>query len=645
MAAAFQEYCRRLEAGEAVDTEKFCERFPDVKTSLREQISIFRWMELAPSILDDLAVPGPGKAERRFLHFSLKRLLGRGAFSWVFLAADTHLGGRLVALKITPEGAGEGKTLGPLFHPNIVPVHSVHRDDVCGLTAVCMPYLGDTTLTHAVNRAFGKPGRAPTKAGVLLEANPRPAGAEAEAVGASEGESLDSASSYVDGVAVIGAQLAEALAYLHARGICHRDLKPSNVLLTPRGKPMLLDFNLADDAQTGHAQLGGTVPYMAPEQLRATAPEGPAGPADLDGRSDLYSLGVILYELLTGRHPFLPDSAHWTVEAKRAHLAKLHPAVPTPLAQLNPRVPRPLARAVEGCLAYDPDRRIQSAAELATALRRYLAWSRRRRRARLQLGICGAALALALVGGAFLTPGPSAEVLQQRGMAAFRDGRYDQALQYFSEVIDADPKAANAYFIRGRVFQQRGELALAKANFQLAYDLAPSGSIAACLGYCWSRMGYHDQALVYYLQAIERQFSPAEVWNNIGFGHLQRGQQIDNALTALDRALRKDPRLQAAYHNRAQCYFRLASDPLRAKPGFFRQGFADVEKALRLGPPTFELYDLAVQTYKLVRPVPAGPRLAQTIRSYEQAAQRLRRAQGSRPRPACRVLDPLGDTP
>src|SRR5262249_55620958 len=115
---------------------------------------------------------------------------------------------------------------------------------------------------------------------------------------------LLSRATYAEGVMHLGAQIADGLAYLHERGVCHRDLKPSNVLLSPAGRPLLLDFNLSADAAAVPAHLGGTVPYMAPEQLEAFLARRPAGAARLDARADLFSLGVILYELLTGRHPF-----------------------------------------------------------------------------------------------------------------------------------------------------------------------------------------------------------------------------------------------------------------------------------------------------------------------------------------------------
>ena len=100
----------------------------------------------------------------------------------------------------------------------------------------------------------------------------------------------------------MASRLADGLAHAHERGILHRDLKPANILMTDEGQPMLLDFNLSEDSEVrpgAAAAVGGTLPYMAPEHLEALR-----GGASPDARSDLYSLGVILYELLTVRRPF-----------------------------------------------------------------------------------------------------------------------------------------------------------------------------------------------------------------------------------------------------------------------------------------------------------------------------------------------------
>jgi serine/threonine protein kinase len=112
--------------------------------------------------------------------------------------------------------------------------------------------------------------------------------------------------SYVDVVLGIVRQLADALQCAHAKGIMHRDLKPTNVLMTNAGVPMLLDFNLSADSQVATSRIGGTLPYMAPEQLTEAVAliEGKSVTGSIDGRSDLFSLGIVFYELLTGVHPF-----------------------------------------------------------------------------------------------------------------------------------------------------------------------------------------------------------------------------------------------------------------------------------------------------------------------------------------------------
>src|SRR5262249_28414294 len=116
---------------------------------------------------------------------------------------------------------------------------------------------------------------------------------------------------YAQAVLWIAARLTEGLAHAHERGILHRDLKPANILLTDQGQPMLLDFGVAQDLKLRttpeDAPVGGTLPYMAPEHLEAMR----GGPGVLSAGSDLYSFGVILYELLTRRHPFKIPPGAW----------------------------------------------------------------------------------------------------------------------------------------------------------------------------------------------------------------------------------------------------------------------------------------------------------------------------------------------
>jgi tetratricopeptide (TPR) repeat protein len=167
--------------------------------------------------------------------------------------------------------------------------------------------------------------------------------------------------SYVEAILWVAAGVAEGLAHAHERGVVHRDLKPANVLLTDDGTPMLLDFNLSEDARARPGDstgVGGTLPYMAPEHLRAFRGEA----FTVDARSDLYSLGVILYELLGGRHPFPRHKKPCAATLERM-LAERQ-AGPPSLRRLNKMVPPAVWSIVRHCLEPAPERRYQSARQL-----------------------------------------------------------------------------------------------------------------------------------------------------------------------------------------------------------------------------------------------------------------------------------------
>ncbi|HWY86781.1 MAG TPA: serine/threonine-protein kinase, partial [Gemmataceae bacterium] len=299
---AFDLFCTLRYNGETVNAEEFCARYPAIQHSLARLLAAHRYLEDHPELVDVDRLencPVPGDI---FVGFRLERELGRGAFARVFQATELALGERQVALKISPQGTGtaEAATLGRMVHPNIVPIFSVAEDEESGLTAVCMPYLGQATLLNILDHVYGQPAPEPTAAS-LLEAIEEIPGAQPVIP-----SGILAGGSYVDGVRWLAIQLAEALAFIHAKGICHRDLKPSNILMRADGTPMLLDFNLAEDMQAPCNRQGGTPSYMSPEHLRSLNGIQAADPDRPGTRSDLYSLGVILYELLTGTHPFGP---------------------------------------------------------------------------------------------------------------------------------------------------------------------------------------------------------------------------------------------------------------------------------------------------------------------------------------------------
>jgi serine/threonine protein kinase/Tfp pilus assembly protein PilF len=346
-------------------------------------------------LTDDLALLP--EAGQEFLGFHLIGELGRGAFGRVYLARQGGLANRLVALKVAAGCFAESQKLARLQHSHIVPIYSVH--EAGRLQAVCMPYFGPTTLADVLDD-LGRRDTLPasgkglvstlhsrrTKSGVVSAVQPPSAPvvpsalAEGRSVraGAADGPAtlttlrMLEGLSYVQAVLWIGARLAEGLAHAHERGVLHRDLKPANVLLTDEGQPMLLDFNLAEDVRAGGAtsgRVGGTLPYMAPEHLAAYQ----GGPVEVDARSDIYALGVILYELLTGRHPFgrapvahAPGSRESAVERMIQDRRRL----PPPAGKFNPSVTPAVDSILRRCLAPDPAQRYQAASELQDDLDR-----------------------------------------------------------------------------------------------------------------------------------------------------------------------------------------------------------------------------------------------------------------------------------
>ncbi len=333
-----------------------------------------------------------------FLGFRLESELGRGAFGHVYLARQGDLANRPVALKISADVIGETHALAQLRHTNIVPIYSVHRS--APLQAVCMPYLGSGTFADVLRELKQSPTLPDFGAGLLSgrhhrssASELRPGGSlgrdgmaqqggvtsgdEGTAVVASGPPEIRATSQlerigglgYVQAVLWLVARLADGLAHAHERGILHRDLKPANILLGDDGEPLLLDFNLAADTKlrshASAAMIGGTLPYMAPEHLEALN-NGSRLP---DARSDIYSLGVILFELLTGRHPFPIHTGPVREILPRMIAERL---APPPLRIRNAKVSPAVESIVRHCLHADPAHRYRSARELHEDLRRQL---------------------------------------------------------------------------------------------------------------------------------------------------------------------------------------------------------------------------------------------------------------------------------
>lgn len=332
------------------------------------------------------------EAGTEFLGFRLVTELGRGAFGRVYLARQGDLANRSVALKVAADVFDESQKLAQLQHTNIVPIYSIHRSG--NLQAVCMPYFGATTLADILSHVESQPSLPDSGKFVVSTLNNRRASTQQNA-GANQSSDMPSVSgleekaplptaaensdsegilrqlagySYVQAVLWMSSRLADGLAHAHERGILHRDLKPANILLTDEGQPMLLDFNLSADlkGQAHRAIVGGTLPYMSPEHLEVFRGRQRV----MDARSDIYALGVMIYELLGGKRPF--PTFRGESDSVLGRMVDDRLKGPPSLRKLNPDVTAAVEAIVFRCLAPTQEKRYQNAGDLHEDLERHL---------------------------------------------------------------------------------------------------------------------------------------------------------------------------------------------------------------------------------------------------------------------------------
>nr|AAX07511.1 unknown [Gemmata sp. Wa1-1] len=501
--------------------------------------------------------------------FFVLRELGRGSFSRVYLAIETTTGGRPVALKVSAAGSREADTLGPLSHPHLTPVLSSRSAGTW--TVVAMPFVGTATLEDVLSAAWRSDRDVPPRsAAVLLEAAGRGRQEDDPPFLPGPAFPLRPRMAYEDAVGAVAAGLFAGVAYLHEQGIAHRDLKPSNVLLGPNGHPYLLDFNLAS-RPTDPWRLVGTLPYMAPEQLALMTGE-PVGPPP-DGRpGDVFACGVVLFELLTGRHPFGDPGALSTKLGREQVAAALLNAQRTghlPLAPLNPRVRRAVRAAIGRCLALDPQNR-PTAAELVGLFTRI-----------------GAPRGRWFVVSALVGAGALALVLGYRAV--------------WPPVSRAEPTVPvpqlppTDSFELGTWWYERGQYELAAVEFQKAAAANNDGRAYGYAAHCLSASRVPRGAIAAADAAIRLGYREAPVYASRAYNHFQIGN-LKEAKADCDTALRLNPNLLAARFTRANVYLQMHYIGGEALPP---EATADIDRVTAGAPNAPDAWITAAQIYLL----------------------------------------------
>jgi tetratricopeptide (TPR) repeat protein/predicted Ser/Thr protein kinase len=483
------------------------------------------------------------KSGSTVLHYRIERHLGTGGMGEVYLAHDTKLH-RSVAIKFlsTPDDSRarqrllrEARAAAGLDHPGVCAVYDVGTDPIRG-DFVVMQYVEGETLSDRLRR-----GRLePTEALRLAE------------------------------------RVAEALVSAHDRGVIHRDLKPQNIIITPSGRPKLLDFGLAKRALTGAAAaearttaaltgphaIVGTPGYMAPEQIRNGV---------VDRRADVFALGCVLYECLTGRRAFpgptTPDI-----------LGQVLQTDPPPVSTVVPGIGAGFDSLCTRLLAKDVKERCQSAEEALGAIRALLPagtpvstdsrpptqssssrWIRQHRRV---AGGAAIALVAATVAGIgvvrwrhrhpFPDPSPAAEKWYDRGVSAIREGAYAGARASLDEAIRLDPQYVQAYArladARSELDDQRGAQAALLRVDELVPDRTglSAGDRLRLDAVIASVLRDHDRAIAAYTALANDRPADAAGWLDLGRAQ-EAAFRLADAKASYTKALQLDGQYAAAY--------------------------------------------------------------------------------------------------
>ncbi|HEY7329484.1 MAG TPA: serine/threonine-protein kinase [Gemmataceae bacterium] len=544
------------EKGQEPSAEELCQDCPHLAPLLAERIQALKvtaWMERPDDDRGTQPDPSTPDAPRTLAgRYRLDEKIAEGGFAHVWKGFDLELR-RAVAVKMPKAGRllsterfmAEARRVAGLKHPGVVVVFDVGRDgDSCFIVS---EFVEGGSLADRI-------------------AKNRPTLQEA---------------------ARLVAEVAETLAYAHRQGFIHRDIKPGNILIDRHGRALLADFGIArspDDGAESGAVSFGTLAYMSPEQVEGQG---------VDHRADIYSLGVVLYEMLTGQ---LPHRGTDPVELRRQ-------IVSGDVAQL-PAVSKALGSICLKCLARKSSDRYHDAGKLAADLRRSGGSSRRSRL--LVVGAAGLFLAAVVGLVIFLQHRPTREQPGDPGIvtkkeegeqpapgtleAALALGKlhankkeWDKAEAAFTEAIKVNPECAEAYHRRAGCLFNAGKVKESLPDFDLAARLDPKNAgTFKNRGLAYLRLLRINEAMADLRHAQELDPDHPDLYRKpMSLAFAQRGvvkaqaNQKEQAIADMDEALRLDPTNAEVFDKRGSLHFNLKH---------FKEAVADFTEAIRLDP-------------------------------------------------------------
>lgn len=629
---ALDEYKDRRVSNSNFDLQRHCQRFhsfgSSIEKSIFRQLETQRYIDDHPELLELFGEPIWPEPDDDFGDFLVRDELGRGAIARVYLCRQCDVGDRSVVVKAFPFTSAEASVLGRLDHPNIIPILSIGSVEERSLHYICMPFCGRSTLVDVLELAFSE--STPHSADVLLEAARRWTTREDRLAHNRHAPPQRHAwcGTYVGGVVALAVEIAAALDHAHQQGIVHGDIKPSNILLTPEGRPLLMDFNLSVDYINAIGLCGGTLPYMPPEHLQHLQSDERSREkaTTFDPRADIYSFGALLYELLTGTPPVdVPRAYDDPATAAKTAIDQLARGI-RPVRQFNPQVGSHVEGLVLRCLSYDPADRPASMAEVGRKLRGELslvptAVRKVRKAPRKYAALFALLLALCSTAGAYwATRPPRHEIEFERGQRAYAAGNFADAVEHYATAVSNAPNLLEPRFELARAHLASGNVNLANEGFQkLAQEFDHPQSMAYA-GYCFNLADEPTAAIYWHERAVASNIHSLGAINNLGASYLvvrgtsSQTDSLHQAQALLSKAVELDARSLQPRVNlvRLECKKAIRDNeysPIAAQP--------HVDVALSLAPHNPAVQAIAMQWRELVlrRSQPGDQIVATTLQN------------------------------